>query len=73
MKGNVTKLPTATTSYITVRKNRGEWDVILATPAPGKALRTRLYSMSDKDMAYHMGQKTAARLFRPFKAKERTA
>lgn len=66
---NVTKLPTASPSYVTVRKRGGGWDVMLVTPCPGRAIKTRLISTSDEAMAYEQARETAARIFRPFRAR----
>lgn len=65
---NVTKLPTAATSYYTVNK-RGSWfNVTLFTPVEGmKPIRTALYGFSDRDAAIEHGKETAARMKRPFK------
>lgn len=67
---NVTKLPTAATSYVTVNKRGDWWEVVLATPCPGRALKTRLCGFSDRAMAFDYGRRTAERIKRPFKAKE---
>jgi len=34
MSADIVKLPTARTSYFTVRKGRGGWSVLLVTPIP---------------------------------------
>lgn len=67
---NVTKLPTAATSYYTVNK-RGAWfNVVLVTPIVGmKPIKTALYGFSDKQAAIEHGRKTAERMKRPFKVK----
>lgn len=70
---NVIKLPTAATSYFTVRKDGPFWAVQIVTPAPGKAHRTTIISASDKADAFDMGRKAAARSMRPFKVRGVTA
>lgn len=69
MADNVTRLPTAATSYITIRKARGGWDVVLQTPSVGKPLRTRLYGFKTREGAEAKGEEVAARLQRPFKGR----
>lgn len=69
MTRNVVKLPTAATSYYTVRKVRGGWAVALVTPCPGKALRTDLYYHTNRDAAVEEAQRVAARMLRPCKAR----
>ena len=66
---NVTKLPTAATSYLTVNKSGRFWNVVLVTPCPGGPLKTVLYGVTDRDLAIEQGHKTAAKMQRPFKAK----
>jgi hypothetical protein len=66
---NVTKLPTAATSYLTVNKSGRFWNVVLVTPCPGRPLKTVLYSISDREHAIEQGQRTAAKMQRPFKGK----
>ncbi len=66
---NVTQLPTAATSYYTVNKCGARWDVVLVTPCPGRAIKTRLASSPDKATALELGRETAARMQRPFKVK----
>lgn len=68
MTSKITKLPTAATSYLTVRKRGSWWDVMLVTPLPMRAIKTRLYSMSDRETALGHGRETAARMQRPFRA-----
>lgn len=69
MKGNVVKLPTAASSYYTVRKARAGWAVELVTPAPGAPLRTSLYWHSERQAAVEEGEQVAARMQRPFKGR----
>jgi len=66
---NVTKLPTAATSYFTVHKVRGWFNVVLVTPCAGKNLKTTVAQYSDRDSAMWAGKRAAARQKRPFKAK----
>jgi hypothetical protein len=68
MADNLTRLPTAPASFITIRKARCGWDVVLATPSVGKPLRTALYRAADRASAFAKGQEVAARIERPFKA-----
>lgn len=67
MNGTVTRLPSAATSYYTVRRSGRYWAVMLVTPAPGKALRTKLRSYSDPAAANADAIETAARMKRPFR------
>lgn len=53
-------------SYITLRKSRGGWAVVLATPLASGALRTALYWAANRDTAIAKGQEVAARLGRAF-------
>ena len=64
---NTATLPTAATSFYTVRKVRGGWGVLLVTPSVGKDLTTHLYTLPDRDAAIDYGKATAARVLRPFK------
>ncbi len=64
---NTSTLPTAATSFYTVRKVRGGWGVRLVTPSGGKDLTTHLYTLPDRDAAIDHGKATAARVQRPFK------
>ena len=56
-------------TFVTIRKARRGWDVVLATPAPGRALRTRLYGFETREGAEAKGEEVAARLQRPFKGR----
>lgn len=67
MDANVIALPTAATAYVTVRKKGCFHAVQLVTPMPRTPLRTDLYSMTDKELAFDMARKTAAKMKRPFK------
>ncbi|PWJ73857.1 hypothetical protein C7441_12541 [Pseudaminobacter salicylatoxidans] len=69
----VTRLPTAATSYYTVRKSGRWWAVYLVTPAPGRDLRTKLVSFSNRESAKAHARETAARMMRPFKIGGRLA
>lgn len=64
---NVTKLPTAATSYYTVQKAGRHFDVVLVTPCPGKDIKTRLYRLPEKQYAHDVARNIAADLKRPFK------
>ena len=66
---NVTKIPSAATSYYTVQKAGRYFDVVLVTPCPGKAIKTRLYRHPDRASALAHGQEVAGQMQRPFKAK----
>ena len=66
---NVKQLPTAATSFYTVRKVRGGWSVLMVTPCPGKNLTTHLYTSPDRETAIQHGKASAARLQRPFKCR----
>lgn len=66
--GNVVKLPSAPTSYLTVNKAAEIYYVVLVTPAPGKSLKTRLFGFSDRATAIEYGKGAAAKMQRPFKA-----
>ena len=68
MADNLTRIPTAPASFITIRKARCGWDVMLATPAGPKLLRTALYRAADRETAVARGQEVATRIQRPFKA-----
>ena len=66
---NVAKLPTAATSYYTVRKAGMFWDVVLVTPMPRRNLRTALYRHADRERAMEHGRHIAAEMHRPFKGR----
>ncbi|MEY8837817.1 hypothetical protein AB9K41_02125 [Cribrihabitans sp. XS_ASV171] len=66
---NVTKLPSAATSYYTVHKAGCYFDVVLITPCSDKAIKTRLYRFADRAAAVAHGKATADRMQRPFKSK----
>jgi hypothetical protein len=68
MADNVTRLPTAPESYFTIRKARGGWQVVLATPVTGKTLRTALLWAADRETAIAEGRAIAAQRQHPFKA-----
>lgn len=65
----VAKLPTAATSYYTVHKAGKRWAVVLVTPCPGRALKTKLYSHERREDACEHGRQIAERTHRPFKAR----
>lgn len=64
---NITKLPTAATSYYTVNKAGRYFDVVLITPCPGKSLKTRLRRWSCRVSAIADAKVTAGLTKRPFK------
>jgi hypothetical protein len=66
MSATITRLPTASPSYFTVRKVGSAWAVQLVTPTPGKPLRTTLTTCSDRDTAIAYGRDRAAAMHRPF-------
>ena len=68
---NVTKLPTAATSYYTVHKAGKAWDVVLVTPCAGRSIKTALYRFSTLEAAEDHGREIAAKMLRPFKARGR--
>lgn len=68
MTADVTRLPTAPRSFITIRKARGGWQVVLATPIGARPLRTALYQAADRETAVAKAQEVATRIQRPFKA-----
>jgi len=63
---NVTKLPTASETYITVRKSRHGFDIVMATPAGSKTLRTVLGRASDPITAETEARRIAEIQKRPF-------
>lgn len=68
MSQNVTKLPTAATSYYTVAKRGKAWAVYLVTPVEGmKPLKTALYASHDREAIVAKGREVAAQMQRPFK------
>lgn len=65
---NVSKLPTAATTYYTVNKLGRFFNVVLVTPIEGmKPIKTVLYGLTDRDAAIQMGKNSAAKVKRPFK------
>lgn len=69
----ITGLPTAATSYYTIRKSGQWWVVELVTPSPVRSLRTKLRSFSDRAAAEADARETAARVKRPFRIGGRQA
>ena len=63
---NTATLPTAATSFYTVRKVRGGWGVLLVTPSGGGDLTTHLCTMPDRAAAIDYAKALAARVQRPF-------
>lgn len=65
---NVIRLPTASTSYFTIRKTARGWAVQIVTPIEGlRPLRTTLAVYADRDGAIAYGRNHAALIHRPFK------
>lgn len=68
MTGTITKLPTATKSFIAVRKAGRVWVVEIVTPCEGaKPLRTAVMRASDLSDAVAYAKSSAARMHRPLK------
>jgi hypothetical protein len=63
----IVKLPSAATSYLTVSNAGGFFYVVLVTPFPGKALKTRILGFNDHATAIEAGKATAIKMQRPFK------
>ena len=65
---NVTRLPTASRTYIDIRGKGARWSVDLVTPIPGqKPLRTTLKAVAGpRDVAERVATETAALMERPF-------
>lgn len=61
---NVILNPRNRQSYITVRRNRVAWDVVLVTPGPSK-IRTTLARAGDRDTALTEARNIAARMQLP--------
>ena len=64
---NVTKLPTAPTSFFTVRKTRNLFTVQLVTPVGEKNLRTSLARFSDRQEAIAYAEQVSRQRQRPLK------
>ena len=64
---NVIRIPSPPETYITVRKSRNAFDVVMATPAGDKTLRTVLARAVDREAAEAEGQRIATMQKRPFK------
>lgn len=62
---NVVQLPSASPSFVRVRKAGSLWSVDLETPCPGRALRTRLRRFMDREAAIAFATETADSLKRP--------
>jgi hypothetical protein len=56
-------------TFVTIRKARRGWDVLLVTPSVGKPIRTRLYGFETREGAEAKGEEVAARMQRPFKVR----
>lgn len=66
---NVTRLPTAATSYYTVHKARNGFDVVLVTPCGRRNIKTRLYRLCDEQYAHDVAREIAKDMKRPFKGR----
>ena len=69
MSARVTKLPSSSTTYITVRKSGRRWAVLMVTPGALKNITTTLYRVGDRDQAMELGQQVAEKIKRPFKGR----
>ncbi|MFC3725458.1 hypothetical protein [Neoaquamicrobium sediminum] len=68
MTASVTKLPTASASYITVRRGGRLWRVVLETPCGRKQpLRTFLAGFGSAYEAADYARQTANRMHRPLR------
>jgi hypothetical protein len=67
MTATVTKIPSASPSYYTVRKHGRKWGVQIVTPSPFSDLRTTVATTPDRDEAIRYGIEQAAAVHRPFK------
>lgn len=68
MTKNVTHLPTAAQSFLTVSAVRGGFAVVLETPVAGlKPVRTRLMRTASREAAEAEGRKAADAMQRPFR------
>lgn len=68
----VIKLPTASQSYVQVRKSRRAWLIQIVTPVEGgKPICTTVASCPDEESAIHHGKDTARMMQRPFKSPRR--
>lgn len=63
----VTRIPSAPETYLTVRKSRHGFDVVMATPAGRKTLRTVLARAADPVSAEVEARRIAEIQKRPFK------
>ena len=64
---NVTKIPSASETYIMVRKSKYGFDIVMATPAGRKTLRTVLGRTPDRVTAEVEARRIAEIQKRPFK------
>lgn len=62
---NVTKLPTAPTSYYTVRKSKNIFTVQLVTPAGDRDLRTSLARFNNRQEAIAYAEQVSKQRQRP--------
>ena len=65
--GDVIKLPTAATSFYTIRRAGKYWAVVLVTPCTHKALRTVLSRWADRESAFAHATVSAQQTHTPFK------
>ncbi len=63
----IVKIPTAATSFYTVRKSGKAWAVVLVTPCGSKNLATKLCTFADQAAAIDYAKAAADRAQRPFK------
>lgn len=66
--GTVTRLPTASPCFYTVRKVGKIWAVQIVTPSPMVTLRTTIVRFSEQADAIAYGERAAAAAHRPFKS-----
>ncbi len=72
MSARIIPLPTAATSYITVRRAGKRWAVVLVTPCTGgKPVRTTLARAGNYDIAVDFAIQSASGIQRPLKLPKR--
>jgi len=67
MSAAVNRTPSASPSYLTVRRDGRRWAVQIVTPAPGRAIRTTIAFCGSRNEAIEYGQSQAAAIGRQFK------
>jgi hypothetical protein len=67
--GEIIGLPTAAQSFITIRKVRRRWNVMLVTPHGAKSHCTTLACAPDIESAKAEGKRIATAMQRPFRMK----